>query len=66
VGVDAARMSALAKEIRLPVIASGGVSALSDLIALRAGFDSGVVGVVVGRALYEGNFSLRDAIIAST
>ncbi len=66
VGVDAVRMSALAKEIRLPVIASGGVSALSDLIALRAGFDSGVVGVVVGRALYEGNFSLRDAIIAFT
>jgi phosphoribosylformimino-5-aminoimidazole carboxamide ribonucleotide (ProFAR) isomerase len=47
------------------VIASGGVSSLSDIKALRAAFDSGVVGVVVGRALYEGKFGLQEAIVAS-
>ncbi len=61
-GVDAARMEEIAKLVRMPVIASGGVASLADLRALRTRFDAGVVGVVVGRALYEGNFSLSDAL----
>lgn len=65
VGVDPERMTAIAREIGLPVIASGGVSSLLDIKALRAAFDSGVVGVVVGRALYEGKFGLQEAIVAS-
>ena len=65
VGVDAARMEELAKTIRLPVIASGGVASLDDIRALRTRFEAGVVGVVVGRALYEGNFSLGDALAAA-
>ena len=61
-GVDAARMHEIAKLVRIPVIASGGVASLADIRALRMRFESGVVGVVVGRALYEGNFSLSDAL----
>ena len=62
VGVDATRIAEIAATVRLPVVASGGVASLDDIRALRALFDAGVVGVVVGRALYEGNFSLTDAL----
>ena len=65
VGVDAARMQEIANAVRLPTIASGGVASLDDIRALRAQFEAGVVGVVVGRALYEGNFSLSDALAAA-
>ena len=61
-GVDAARIEEIAKMVRMPTIASGGVASLDDIRALRTRFDAGVVGVVVGRALYEGNFSLGDAL----
>ena len=61
-GVDAARIEEIANLIRIPVIASGGVASLADIRALRMRFGSGVVGVVVGRAIYEGNFSLGDAL----
>ena len=64
VGVDAARMEEIANAVRIPVIASGGVARLDDIRALRTRFEAGVVGVVVGRALYEGNFSLSDALAA--
>jgi phosphoribosylformimino-5-aminoimidazole carboxamide ribotide isomerase len=50
----------------LPVIASGGVGGLEDLAALaglRAG-GRGLAGVIVGRALYEGRFTLRAALTA--
>ncbi len=65
VGVDAARMQEIANAVRLPIIASGGVASLDDLRGLRTRFEAGVVGVVVGRALYEGNFSLSDALAAA-
>ncbi|MEV0648689.1 bifunctional 1-(5-phosphoribosyl)-5-((5-phosphoribosylamino)methylideneamino)imidazole-4-carboxamide isomerase/phosphoribosylanthranilate isomerase PriA [Phytomonospora sp. NPDC050363] len=45
-----------------PVIASGGVSTLDDLRALSALAGDGVEGVIVGTALYEGNFSVTDAL----
>jgi phosphoribosylformimino-5-aminoimidazole carboxamide ribotide isomerase len=65
VGVDAGRIEEIARAIRLPVIASGGVARLEDVSALRARFEGGIVGVVIGRALYEGNFSLSEAIAAA-
>ena len=65
-GVDADRMAEIGSAVRLPVIASGGVASLDDIRALRARFEAGVVGVVVGRALYEGNFTLTEAIEAAT
>lgn len=50
----------------LPVIASGGVGTLDDLrrlAALRVG-DRALAGVIVGRAIYEGRFTVRDALAA--
>jgi phosphoribosylformimino-5-aminoimidazole carboxamide ribotide isomerase len=64
-GIDALRIAEIAKGARLPVIASGGVSTLDDIHSLAARFHDGIVGVVIGRALYEGNFSLREAIAAA-
>jgi phosphoribosylformimino-5-aminoimidazole carboxamide ribotide isomerase len=44
------------------VIASGGVAALADLTAAR---EAGLAGAIVGRALYEGRFTLADALAAA-
>ncbi len=53
---------ALARAVSLPVIASGGVSSLPDLIALR---DTGVIaGAISGRAIYDGALDLRAALAA--
>ena len=52
----------LAGETGLKVIASGGVSSLDDLRVLKSLGSSGVEGVIIGKALYEGKFSLGDAI----
>ena len=45
-----------------PVIASGGVSSLDDLAALRTLVDVGVEGAIVGKALYAGAFTLPEAL----
>ncbi|KPQ36763.1 MAG: phosphoribosylformimino-5-aminoimidazole carboxamide ribotide isomerase HisA [Phormidesmis priestleyi Ana] len=54
----------LATAIDTPVIASGGVSAVSDLLKLLTLVPSGVSGVIVGKALYTGDVSLKEAIRA--
>lgn len=48
-----------------PVIASGGISSLADLEALRALVPDGVEGAIVGKALYAGAFTLPEAIEVS-
>lgn len=45
-----------------PVIASGGVSSLDDIAALRSLVGLGVEGAIVGKALYAGAFTLEDAL----
>lgn len=51
---------ALARAVQIPVIASGGVSSMADLIALR---DTGVIaGAISGRALYDGAIDLATAL----
>ena len=45
-----------------PVVASGGLSSLDDLVALRALVPEGVEGAIVGKALYAGAFTLPDAL----
>ena len=45
-----------------PVVASGGITELSDLAALMDLVPEGVEGAIVGTALYEGRFSLEDAL----
>src|SRR5690606_2167463 len=44
------------------VVASGGISSLDDLVALRALTGDGVEGAVVGKALYAGAFTLPEAL----
>jgi phosphoribosylformimino-5-aminoimidazole carboxamide ribotide isomerase len=61
-GPNVAATEALARAVRIPVIASGGVSRLEDLIRLR---DTGVIaGAISGRALYDGAIELGAAIRA--
>lgn len=51
----------LLKTVKVPVVASGGISSLQDLIRLSK---VGVYGAIVGTALYEGKFSLKEAFEA--
>lgn len=52
----------LARQTTLEIIASGGVTTLDDLRAVKALEPLGVTGVIVGRALYEGAFTLPEAL----
>ena len=63
-GVNYGAYRALASQIDVPVIASGGVSTLEDLCDLAA-IGPQVEGVIVGRALYENAFTLAEAIAAA-
>ncbi len=51
----------IARAVRIPIIASGGVATLDDIRSLVPLERDGVEGVVVGKALYRGAFSFRDA-----
>ena len=64
-GVNADASCALAESTSTPVIASGGVSGLADLVALRASAPAGLIGAILGRALYEGALDLAQAIAAA-
>lgn len=59
VNVDATRK--LAQSITIPVIASGGVTNLDDLRALNAAREDGIMGAILGRAIYEGTIDLAEA-----
>ena len=54
----------LAIKLSIPVIASGGVSSVTDLLSLLALEPLGVTGVIVGRALYTGDITLKAALQA--
>jgi phosphoribosylformimino-5-aminoimidazole carboxamide ribotide isomerase len=55
----------LAKSLRIPVIASGGISGIHDVMKLLDLESCGVMGMITGRALYEGTLDLREAIRVS-
>jgi phosphoribosylformimino-5-aminoimidazole carboxamide ribotide isomerase len=63
-GPNQTALRELAEAISIPVIASGGVSSVRDLLSLLALESLGVVGAIVGRALYTGEVSLKEAIRA--
>jgi phosphoribosylformimino-5-aminoimidazole carboxamide ribotide isomerase len=65
-GVNLEQTCAIARESGLRVTASGGVSSLADIRSLRDLSESGVDSVIVGKALYEGRFTLREAIVEGT
>jgi phosphoribosylformimino-5-aminoimidazole carboxamide ribotide isomerase len=52
----------LAEAISIPVIASGGLSNLKDIENLMAIESSGVIGVITGKAIYDGAIDLREAV----
>jgi phosphoribosylformimino-5-aminoimidazole carboxamide ribotide isomerase len=62
VGPNLEALSRLLEETRLPVIASGGVSVPEDVARVAALAPRGVVGVIVGRALYTGAVDLAQAL----
>lgn len=61
-GVNLDATTDLAWALTTPVIASGGVAALSDLAEIKAVEESGIEGVIVGRALYDGRIDARKAL----
>ncbi|SRR5579883_265018 len=63
-GPNIEALRSLAQTVSIPVIASGGVSSITDLLSLLALEPQGVTGVIVGRALYTGDISLREALRA--
>jgi phosphoribosylformimino-5-aminoimidazole carboxamide ribotide isomerase len=64
VGPNIAETVRLAREGGLPVIASGGIGVLAHLERLAEAAPPALVGVIVGRALHEGRFSLEEALRA--
>ncbi len=61
-GVNIEETRRLARSLKIPVIASGGVASLDDIRRLKALENDGVEGVIIGRALYSGAFTLREAV----
>jgi len=60
-GVDTELVSRVCEAVEVPVVASGGVATINDVLALK---EAGAAAVVVGTALYEGAFTLDAAIEA--
>lgn len=59
-GPNLKAMEEMAKALEIEVIASGGVSCLQDVRNLK---ETGVSGVIIGKALYTGNISLKEALL---
>jgi phosphoribosylformimino-5-aminoimidazole carboxamide ribotide isomerase len=62
-GVNVEETRRVARAVKIPVIASGGVATLEDIRRLKEIEKDGVEGVIVGRALYTGAFRLAEAIV---
>ena len=60
-GPDLAGLAAAAQATATPLIASGGVATLADVAALKA--VPGIAGVITGKALYEGRFTVAEALL---
>lgn len=61
-GPNVEETAALAEAISIPVILSGGMSSLRDIAAVHAKKDSGIEGIILGRALYEKTIDPRAAL----
>jgi phosphoribosylformimino-5-aminoimidazole carboxamide ribotide isomerase len=48
--------------VKAPIIASGGISNIHDVAALTALEEYGVIGMITGKALYDGTLALAEAI----
>ncbi|MFQ5736378.1 MAG: 1-(5-phosphoribosyl)-5-[(5-phosphoribosylamino)methylideneamino]imidazole-4-carboxamide isomerase [Thermodesulfobacteriota bacterium] len=62
-GPNVAATRELAESITVPVVASGGISTIEDITAYG---DVPLEGIIIGKALYAGNFDLKEAIAAAS
>lgn len=60
-GVNVEATAKLARSIKIPVIASGGITNMDDIHALGAVADDGIMGAITGRAIYEGTLDFVTA-----
>ncbi|MBI3292918.1 MAG: 1-(5-phosphoribosyl)-5-[(5-phosphoribosylamino)methylideneamino]imidazole-4-carboxamide isomerase [Elusimicrobia bacterium] len=61
-GLNVEALRQFARQVKLPVVVAGGVAGLEDLRRLKALEPEGIIGVIIGKALYEGTLQLEDAI----
>ncbi|MDD5580231.1 MAG: 1-(5-phosphoribosyl)-5-[(5-phosphoribosylamino)methylideneamino]imidazole-4-carboxamide isomerase [Methylobacter sp.] len=61
-GVNIEATARLARAIRIPVIASGGITNIDDIRALGAVANDGIIGAITGRAIYEGTLDFSEAV----
>lgn len=61
-GVDAEAIAKIARQIQIPVIASGGVASLADIAAVKRHEQDGIIGVICGRAMYDGRINPAEAL----
>ena len=62
-GVNISQTKKLAKSIEIPVIASGGISNFENVKALYDQRDVGISGVIIGKAIYEKKFDLKNLLL---
>ncbi len=60
-GVNVEATLTMAKASPIPVIASGGITNMEDIKALKAVADGGILGAITGRAIYEGTLDVAEA-----
>ena len=60
-GVNVEATAELARAIRIPVIASGGITNIDDIHALGKVAEDGILGAITGRAIYEGTLGFAEA-----
>jgi len=53
----------IAASVKIPVIASGGISSIKDIESYKG---TGIQGIIIGKALYAGNIDLKEAILAAS
>jgi phosphoribosylformimino-5-aminoimidazole carboxamide ribotide isomerase len=64
-GVNLVAMESMARAVHIPIIASGGVTSLDDILSLRKLEPLGIEAVITGKALYTNSIDLREAIEAA-
>jgi phosphoribosylformimino-5-aminoimidazole carboxamide ribotide isomerase len=64
-GVNVEATVKLARELKVPVIASGGIASIADIEELVPYETDGIIGAIAGRALYEGKLDFKAALKAA-